>query len=63
MNSREIDVKEYSRLVDEELLPLAKKHGNKVWGGLMLDAYLSFGRGEWEDFMKRTKQRFEEMEE
>lgn len=56
------DVHEYSRLVEEELKPLASKHGNKMWGGLMLDAYLSWERGEWNEFMERTKQRYEEME-
>nr|DAS59372.1 MAG TPA: hypothetical protein [Caudoviricetes sp.] len=56
------DVHEYSRLVEEELKPLASKHCNKMWGGLMLDAYLSWERGEWKDFMERTKQRYEEME-
>lgn len=51
------DVHEYSRLVEEELNPLASKHGNKMWGGLMLDAYLSWEHGEWKEFMERTKQR------
>ena len=61
MSTRQ-DVHEYSRLVEEELKPLANKHGNKMWGGLMLDAYLSWERGEWNEFMERTKQRYEEME-
>lgn len=26
------DIHEYSRLVEEELKPLANKHGNKMWG-------------------------------
>lgn len=56
------DAHEYSRLVEEELKPLANKHGNKMWGGLMLDAYLSWERGEWKEFMERTKTRYEEME-
>lgn len=28
----------------------------------MLDAYLSWERGKWNEFMERTKQRYEEME-
>mgnify|MGYP006957333293 FL=1 len=61
MSTRQ-DVHEYSRLVEEELKTLASKHGNKMWGGLMLDAYLSWERGEWNEFMEQTKQRYEEME-
>lgn len=30
MSSRQ-DVHEYSRLVEEELKPLASKYGNKMW--------------------------------
>lgn len=33
-----------------------------MWGGLMLDAYSSWERGEWNEFMERVKQRYEEME-
>lgn len=34
----------------------------KCGGGLMLDAYLSWERGEWKEFMERTKTRYEEIE-